>query len=94
MLFCTVPERMVHDRRNFLFHKSIYGPTTTEEQSGQNKDDTIANPSEECPVDINSTVTIQGGEHPLSDLPMDKLMDLNIDALRTLDKRLKQYDLL
>ena len=93
MLFCTVPERMVHDRRNFLFHKSIYGPST-EEKSDQNTDNTTVTPSEESTVDKNSTVNIQGGEYPLSDLPMDKLLDLNIDALRTLDKRLQQYDLL
>ena len=92
MLFCTVPDKMVHNRRNFLFHKSILSPP--QDKTGQ-QDEESPVISEEKPTIIpkeDPAVTIQGEVYDISSLPMDKLLKLNIDDLRDLDLRIKQFD--
>jgi len=80
MMFTTVPDKLVKERRTFLFLKSILNePNVTEDSKDQVSKE-------------STTIRIQEEECKLNNLPTDKLMELSLEALRDLDKKVGHFD--
>ena len=79
LLYISVPDKFVHNRRNELFLRTLLTNTNTEEQ-------------QEEPKDRSGHITIGNVHFNLDQLPMAALMDLSLDDLRDLDTKVGLFD--
>ena len=80
LLAMSVPDRLVHDRRTHLFLMSLVreGRRGVEGEVEEKK-------IEE--VEESEVVVLQGEEHRVEEVPMEILMDLSLEELREVDRR-------
>lgn len=78
LLYISVPDKFIHNRRNTLFLQSLVPNKQPEEV--------------EAAADSLQSVKIEDKEHSLEDISMSALMDLSLDDLRDLDKKVGLYD--
>ena len=78
LLYISVPDKFIHNRRNTLFLQSLVPNKQPEEA--------------EAVADSLQSVKIEDKEHSLEDISMSALMDLSLDDLRDLDKKVGLYD--
>eukprot|EP00092_Neocalanus_flemingeri_P105693 GFUD01135498.1.p1 GENE.GFUD01135498.1~~GFUD01135498.1.p1 ORF type:complete len:616 (+),score=152.19 GFUD01135498.1:39-1850(+) len=81
LMYISVPDRLVNDRRNHLFLQTIV--RTTKEATVEKKLEDLV---------IEDSVDIQGVKHSLDNIPMSALMDLSLEDLRNLDGKVGRYD--
>lgn len=81
LMYISVPDRLINDRRNHLFLQTIVR-ATKEANLGKDLESLV----------IEDSVEIQGVKYSLDDIPMSALMDLSLEDLRNLDGRVGQYD--
>ena len=79
LLYISVPDKFIHNRRNFLFLQTIV--PSKEEEKEVNK-----------MVEDFRSIKIEGTEHSLENLPMSALMDLTLEDLRDLDTKVGLFD--
>jgi len=82
LLYISVPDKFIHNRRNFLFLQTIIP---------QKNEDKEVKVIKEVIEDLKS-ITIEGTQHSLENLPMAALMDLTLDDLRDLDTKVGLFD--
>ena len=82
LLYISVPDKFIHNRRNFLFLQTIIP---------QKNEDKEVKVIKEVIQDLKS-ITIEGTQHSLENLPMAALMDLTLDDLRDLDTKVGLFD--
>jgi len=80
LLYISVPDKFIHNRRNVLFLKTLVGKESQEEE----KEDIIA--------ELTDKVKIEDKEYTFDDISMSALMDLSLDDLRDLDKKVGLHD--
>ena len=78
LLYISVPDKFVHNRRNELFLRSLLTNTNTPEQA-ETEDQSVH-------------IKIGTAEFPLDQIPMAALMDLSLDDLRDLDRKVGLFD--
>lgn len=80
LLAMSVPDRLVQDRRTHLFLMSLVreGRRGVEGEMEEKK-------SEE--VEESGVVVLQGEEYRVEEVPMEILMDLSLEELREVDRR-------
>ena len=78
LLYISVPDKFVHNRRNELFLRSLLTNTNKAE--------------EEEAKDQSAHIKIGSVEFPLHQIPMAALMDLSLDDLRDLDRKVGLFD--
>ena len=80
LLYISVPDKFVHNRRNVLFLKTLTEPDKNESEQNENFDSIV------------KKVTLEEKEYSLDNLSMSLLMDLSLDDLRDLDRKVGLYD--
>ena len=79
LLYISVPDKFIHNRRNVLFLKTLVGD--------ESKEDT-----NDISTELTDKVKIEDKEYTLDDISMSALMDLSLDDLRDLDKKVGLHD--
>ena len=79
LLYISVPDKFIHNRRNFLFLQTIV-PQKEEDKEVEKM------------VENFKSIQIEGTEHSLENLPMSALMDLTLEDLRDLDTKVGLFD--
>ena len=83
LLYISVPDKIVHNRRNVLFLKTLV----------DNKEDTNENNKDKDSVaESLDKLKIGETEYCLQDLSMSTLMDLSLEDLRLLDSKVGLLD--
>ena len=85
LLYLAVPDRLVHNRRNFLFLQSIL-------KAGKEATEQVEADVAKLQLGADSEVEIEGKQFTLANLPMAALMDLSLADLRDLDSRVGRQD--
>jgi len=80
-MYISVPDRLINDRRNYLFLQTIVR-ATKEANLGKDLSDLV----------IEDSVEVGGVKYNLDDIPMSALMDLSLEDLRNLDEKVGQSD--
>ena len=78
LLYISVPDKFVHNRRNELFLRTLLTNTNTEDQ--------------EKAKDQSRNIKIGDVHFSLDQLPMAALMDLSLADLRDLDRKVGLFD--
>ena len=78
LLYISVPDKFIHNRRSELFLKTLV--TKTEDKK------------EEVESSQESLIKIGGEDYSLDQLPMSSLLDLSLDDLRDLDRKVGLFD--
>ena len=78
LLYISVPDKFIHNRRSELFLKTLV--TKTEDKK------------EEVGSSQESLIKIGGEDYSLDQLPMSSLLDLSLDDLRDLDRKVGLFD--
>ena len=78
LLYISVPDKFVHNRRNELFLRTLLTNTNPVEQQE--------------PKDQSVQIKIGNLEFSLEQVPMAALMDLSLEDLRDLDQRVGWFD--
>ena len=78
LLYISVPDKFVHNRRNELFLRTLLTNTNTEDQQE--------------PKDQSGHIKIGDVQFNLDQLPMAALMDLSLADLRDLDRKVGLFD--
>ena len=78
LLYISVPDKFIHNRRNVLFLQTLV----------ENKE----NQEPKSAIENLKSIRIENEEHSLEDISMSALMDLSLDDLRDLDKRVGLMD--
>ena len=74
-----VPDKFIHNRRNDLFLKTLVGNEAKEDNT-------------DISTELTDKVKIEDREYTLDDISMSALMDLSLDDLRDLDKKVGLHD--
>ena len=78
LLYISVPDKFIHNRRNVLFLQTLM----------ENKENQEPN----SVIESVKSIKIENEEHSLEDISMSALMDLSLDDLRDLDRRVGVMD--
>ena len=78
LLYISVPDKFIHNRRNVLFLQTLV----------ENKE----NQEPKSVIENLKSIKIENEEHCLEDISMSALMDLSLDDLRDLDRRVGLMD--
>lgn len=80
LLYISVPDKFVHNRRNELFLRTLLTNTNSNP------------PEQQESLDQTGHIKIGNVEFNLDQVPMASLMDLSLDDLRDLDRRVGLFD--
>ena len=90
MMLCTVPDKLVNQRRTFLFLKTLIEKQQAKEQGNE---ELVQSSNQEALADANDTeVEIVGKKYSLSSLPIELVIELDLEELRSLDQKVKKFD--
>ena len=78
LLYISVPDKFLHNRRNELFLRTLLISTNTQEQEERKEE--------------SGHITIGNVQFNLEQLPMAALMDLSLGDLRDLDRKVGLFD--